>query len=261
MHPIIFITGPTATGKTELSFVLAKHLNAQIISCDSMLIYKEPRIITSKPSAYILKEIPHYFVNIISVKDSYNVFDYYREALQIVKNLFQKNTLHIVCGGSGLYIKAILDGIFEGASKDENLRKDLLKKAEKKGRNSLFEELKRVDPQTATRVSPRDLRRIIRALEVYYLTGVPISIKKTEREGLYGKYPIRIFGLRLSRTTLYEKINERVEEMFKEGAVDEVQKLLKLDLSITARKIIGIKEIEDFPGRRDGDGEYGHDRV
>jgi tRNA dimethylallyltransferase len=245
-NSIIFIIGPTATGKTEAAYLLARHLGAEVVSSDSMLIYKEPRIITSKPSDNILEEVPHHFVNIISVQDSYSVFDYYCQALEKIKKLFDAGKPVIVCGGSGLYIKAILDGIFEGVGKDEDLRKALEEKAQKHGNQYLFDELKEVDEDSAKKISPNDLKRIIRALEVYYSSGTPISKKKQEAKGIFGKLPVRIFGLTLPRDLLYDRINRRVDEMFDAGAVEEVKSLLKLNLSGTAEKIIGVKEIEGF---------------
>lgn len=246
MQQIIFITGPTATGKTEVSYLLAQQLNGQIVSCDSMLIYKEPKVITSKPGNHILKEIPHHFVDVISVKDSYNVFDYYQDATKKIKQLYQKGINVIVCGGSGLYLKAILDGIFEGASRDDSLRKTLEEKLKKLGKDSLFQELKTIDPDTAKKLSANDTKRVIRALEVYYSTGVPLSSKKKQAQGLWQKLPLKIFGLRMKRALLYERINERVERMFSSGAIQEVKALSSLDLSITAKKMIGLGEIEQF---------------
>lgn len=244
MSEIIFIVGPTATGKTEVAYQLARRLKAEIISCDSMVVYKEPRIITSKPAEYMLKEILHHFVSIVSAEESYSVYGYFASATKAIQDIFARICPVIVCGGSGLYVKALLDGIFEGVGKDEGLRKQLEEKAQKQGKEYLHEELKRVDPETAAKVS--DARRIIRALEVYHLTGLPLSKKKQEAKGLWGELPIKIFGLNLKRETLYDRINKRVDEMFEKGAVKEVEDLLKLNLSLTAQKIIGIKEISGY---------------
>lgn len=246
MSKIIFIVGPTASEKTEVSFSLARRLNCEIISCDSMLIYKEPRIITSKPYSYIRKKIKHHFIDIISVKDAYSVFDYYKKATKRIIALFNKGKSVIVCGGSGLYVKALCDGLFDDPPKDENLRKDLARKAKTKGNQSLHKELESVDEKTAAKLSPNDLRRIIRALEVYYLTGVPISEKKAQTRGLYTRYPIKMFAFSYRRDTLYGRINKRTEEMFAEGVIDEVRRLRKIGLSFTAEKIIGIKEISEY---------------
>jgi tRNA dimethylallyltransferase len=151
-----------------------------------MLIYKEPKIITSKPPSYMLKKISHHFIGIISVKDTYNVFEYYLEATKKIRELFNKGKNVIVCGGSGLYIKAILDGIFEGPAKDEDLRKELQEKLKIYGEDYLFEELKKIDPQTAQKISASDHKRLIRALEVYYLSGSPIS-KRKRKQKEFGK--------------------------------------------------------------------------
>jgi tRNA dimethylallyltransferase len=192
----------------------------------------------------MLKEIPHHFINIISVEESYSVYDYFTAATKTIQDIFARICPVVICGGSGLYVKALLDGIFEGVGKDEDLRKKLEEQAKIHGKDYLYEELKKVDPETAAKVS--DLRRIIRALEVYHLTGKPLSKKKQEAKGLWGTLPIKIFGLALRRETLYERINKRVDEMFTRGAVKEVEDLLKLNLSLTAQKIIGIKEISGY---------------
>ena len=240
---IIFIVGPTSTGKSEVAFKLAQRLGAEIVSCDSMLVYKEPNIITAKPPPFMLETIRHHFVSIISVEEVYNVFTYFSSATKVIKELFLQKIPVIVCGGSGLYAKAILDGIFTFPGRNEELRERLRKEAEEKGKEALYRKLKAVDPITAEKVSCNDLKRIIRALEVYYLTGVPLSGKKKTSKGLWGSLPIKIVGLTLSREALYDKINKRVEMMFQKGVVEEVKKLLNLKLSVTAREIIGIKEI------------------
>lgn len=246
MSKITFIVGPTAAGKSGASFLLARKLRAEIVSADAMLVYEEPGIITSKPPVHMLEEVKHYFVGMISVRDSYSVFDYSLSASKVIEDLVNKDIPVIVCGGSGLYVKAILDGIFEGPGKDENLRKKLAETAQAHGNEHLYRKLEEVDPESAKKISSNDLRRIIRALEVYYLSGRPLSEKKKEASGLWGKLPIEIFGLRLKRKNLYQRINERTDEMFGQGAVDEVRNLLGIKLSLTARKILGISEIERF---------------
>lgn len=246
MSSIIFIVGPTATGKTELAYNIAKRVEAEIISCDSMLVYQEPKIITSKPPAYMLESVKHNFVNLISAKESYDVFTYYSQATKVITDLFARKVPVIVCGGTGLYAGAILDGIFSGASRVDSLRASLEEEAESKGKDSLYAKLKQIDPEAANKISPNDLKRIIRALEVYYLTGKTISQKHKERKGLWRSYPIKIFGLSLNRDLLYKRINNRVDKMFEQGVVEEVKTLLKLNLSLTAKKIIGIKEIAGF---------------
>ncbi len=246
MGKVIFIVGPTATGKSEVAFSLAKIIGGEIISCDSMLVYREPCIITSKPSEDILQEVRHHFIGNVSVRDTYDAFRYFRDATTLIVDLYTRGVPVIVCGGTGLYMSALLDGIFSGASRDEKLREELQREAKEKGVERLYGRLEKVDPLYARKISPHDLKRIIRALEVYYLTGVPFSQKHKERCGLWGRYQIKIFGLTMRRDALYGRINQRVEDMFARGAVDEVRYLLGLPLSITARKIIGIEEIRGY---------------
>lgn len=246
MSKIIFIVGPTATGKTAASFLLARKLGAEIISADAMQVYEEPKIITSKPPADMLKEVKHYFINMVSVRDSYSVFDYFSSASKVIKDRVSKDIPLIICGGSGLYLKAILDGIFQGPGKDDNLRKKLTEEAQAHGNQYLYRKLETVDPESAKKISSNDLRRIIRALEVYYLSGKTLSEKKKEAKGLWGKLPIEIFGLKLKRKNLYQQINKRTDEMFDQGVVNEVRDLLTIKLSLTAKKILGVNDIEKF---------------
>lgn len=246
MKSIVFIVGPTAIGKSEVSFLLAEELKAEIISADSMLVYREPQIIVSKPSLEVLTKIKHHFIDIISVEQTYNVFNYYQAARDKIQELSKKDKNLIVCGGSGLYLKALCDGIYEGIDKNQELRQELSDKAKTKGNQYLYQELKRVDSVSAEKISVNDLKRIIRALEVFYIGGVPISQKQQQSKGLYDKFPLRLFGLTQDRNELYQRVNIRTDEMFEKGAIAEVKELLKLDLSLTAQKIIGIKEIEQY---------------
>jgi tRNA dimethylallyltransferase len=243
MHKIIFIVGPTATGKSEIAFTLAKDIKAEIVSCDSMLLYREALIITNKPTPSMRQQIPHHFIDIISVEETYNVFSYYQQATECIRNLYVRGVPVVVCGGTGLYAQALLDGIFHGVSADPLLRQQLTKEADIKGNSFLHAKLKEVDPLAAKKISPNDTKRIVRALEVYYREGVPISYKQKERKGLWGEFPVVMFGITLPREILYERINKRVEVMFEEGAIEEVRRLLEAKLSLTAQKIIGIKEI------------------
>ena len=241
---IICITGPTAAGKSKLALDLACKIKAEIISCDSMLFYREINIINSKPSLAERREIKHYMIDLISVSEEYDVFRYQKEVKRILKENPQKK--FIICGGSGLYLKALLDGIFEGGGKNEALRQKLKKEAEEKGVFYLYDKLYALDKATAEKVSKNDLRRIIRALEVYYSLGVPLSSKKKEARGLWGRIPIKIYGIFWERDKLYQRIEERVEEMFAQGAIEEAKALENLTLSKTVQGLIGIKEIRKY---------------
>jgi len=240
---LLFLVGPTATGKSDIAYSLAEKIHAQIISADSMLIYKEPQVITSKPSPSVLGAIRHHMVDLISVEEEYNVFQYFREATTIITRYAEKHIPLIVCGGSGLYLKSLLDGLFFHPAKDANLRRELELQAERKGKVFLHAQLKKVDPDSAEKLSPNDVKRVIRALEVYRLSSQTINTKKKKAKGLWGSLPVKIVGLTAERSDLYERINARTEAMFEQGAVEEVRGLTKLNLSLTARKIIGISEI------------------
>lgn len=246
MRSIIFIVGPTALGKTDVSYILARKTGAEIISCDSMLIYREPEIITSKPPSYMREEIKHHFAGTLAVTEAYSVFDYCSEATVLISELFKSGKPVIVCGGSGLYVNALLDGIVKAPAKNKDLRNDLLEMASEKGAGYLYMKLKEVDSKTAGRISPNDLKRIIRALEVYYISGAAISDKRRKTKSLWKSFPVKIFGLQAKREIMYERINKRVDLMFSQGAAEEVKKLVEADLSLTAEKIIGIKEINRF---------------
>ncbi len=243
---IIFVVGPTAVGKTEVAVSLAKKIKGEIISCDSMQVYKEVRIASNKPSEADLREVPHHLLDVVSVEEEFDVAAFRRMALEAMAGILKRNKIPLIVGGSGLYLQVLLDGIFTGPSRDEKLRKELEAQAKSDGREALYAQLKKVDPKSAEKIHPHDLRRIIRALEVALTTHSLISTLQEERDGLWGKYDIQIFALNRPRERLYELINTRVDVMFKEGIVLEIQELLAKPWSHTAESIIGVKEIRSF---------------
>lgn len=247
LDKIIFIVGPTAVGKTEAACLLAQDLKTDIISCDAMQVYKEISILTAKPSRSILKKIKHHMVDIISIKDDFNVSFFYQRTQKIIACLCRKGKIPVVVGGSGLYMTILLDGIFEDNAGDRlSTRKKIQGLIKEKGFCWAYEKVKEVDPIAAQKIHPNDSRRIIRTLEVFETYGKPISQMHLDRHGLWGKYDIRIFALSSPREMLYERINQRVEEMFRLGAIDEVRRLLSKKMSRTALGIIGVKEIMEF---------------
>lgn len=253
---IIFVVGPTAVGKTEVTFYLAKKLNAEIISCDSMQIYKGMDIISSQPRVSLRKKIPHHLVGMISPAKEYNVSLYRREAVKRMNEIIKKSKAPIFAGGSGLYMSILIDGIFKAKSENKAVRQRLYKEAQNYGSQFLHNELKRIDSQAAAKIHPNDTKRIIRALEVFQTTGKPISFLQKQRKGLADKYDVRIFCLNMERDELYRRIEGRVDEMFSDGLVEEVSRLLKLNLSRTASCAIGIKELKGY-----FDGLYGLDEA
>jgi tRNA dimethylallyltransferase len=244
--PVLFIVGPTATGKSEVAIKLAKKLDAEIISGDSMQVYKRLPILTWQPSAKNLNRVPHHLVGVLEPTSEWNAAEFARRGKKEITDIHRRGRLPLIVGGSGLYVRALLDGIFSGPGKNELIRERLYKQAEKSGSERLYARLKRIDPRTAAAVHPHDLRRIIRALEVYELSGRPISELKERTRGIASKYKTLIFGLSFPRSLLYRRIEERVEAMFRKGAVAEVKKLCCLPLSQTAALALGIKEIKEY---------------
>lgn len=254
-HPIIFIVGPTAVGKTEVTLALSKRIPLEVVSCDSMQVYKEMEVISCKPSRKLRKELPHHMVDVVSVKEDYSVADYARGARLAIKNILDGEArLPCVVGGSGLYMSVLLDGLFTQNAQDSEMREALKNEAQALGSQCLHDRLKKIDAAAAAKIHPNDTRRIIRALEVFQLTQKPISQWQKERSGLWGKFPIGIFCLNRQRPELYQRIDRRVEMMFERGLVKEVQGLLKYKLSKTAGGVIGIKEVKGYL-----DGEYALD--
>ena len=249
---IIFLVGPTAVGKSEVAVCLAEKINAEIISCDSMQIYKGMDIITSKPSLALRKKIPHHLIDAVSPAAEYNVSRYRRAALKKIKEVIERKKTPLFVGGTGLYMSILIDGIFKAKAEDKNIRERLYKEAKQKGNEYLYVKLKKVDPEAAVKIHPNDTKRIVRALEVFQATGKPISYLQKQRIGLAEKYQVRIFCLDIKRDKLYKRINERVEKMFSRGLEREVKELLKKRLSKTATFAIGIKELKGY-----FDGLYG----
>ena len=248
MHPkkIIFIVGPTGVGKTAVSLVLAKRLKTEIVSCDSMQVYKDINIASNKPFTKILQEIPHHLINAVSITKEFDVVLFRKKAVETIHKIHKKNKIPLIVGGSGLYMQVLLDGIFKGPKKNERLRQELEKEAQVKGNQVLYQRLQEIDPRAAAKIHPHDRRRIIRALEVSLTASEPISELQKNRRGLWGKFDIKIFALNRDRRELYESIDKRVEWMFQDGLVGEIQGLLPKKWSRTAEGLLGIKEVKGY---------------
>ena len=239
--PVIFLVGPTASGKTELSIKLARKLNAEIVSCDSMCVYKGMDILTSKPSPSVRKKIKHHLIDIIPPTEEFSVAEYRKMALDKIEDILKRGKTPLFVGGSGLYVKAVIDGLFPSAEKDLKFRKLQEALAKKYGKGYLYRKLKKIDPDRAGKIHPNDLRRVIRALEIYHTEKKRPSELNRSTEPL--KYDFKIFGLAAERSELYKNIDDRVEEMFKKGIAGEVKKLSKKTLSMTAGKALGYSEV------------------
>lgn len=242
--PLLAIVGPTATGKTDVSVIAAQRLGAEIISADSMLVYRHMDIGTAKPAMEERGGVVHHMIDVVDPDDDYSVALYSKQAEDILIDIAKRGKLPLLVGGTGLYVKAVVDGYsFSGAGIDHELRRRLQRECETLGREALHKRLGQVDPESASRLHVNDVKRVIRALEVYYLTGQTISAasgrRDQERKGLL------IFGLVMDRRKLYARIEKRVDRMIERGLVDEVRRLLEKGYSekLSSMQGLGYKEI------------------
>jgi len=203
-------------------------------------------ILTSKPAPLLRKKAAHHLVGIIPPTKEYNVSVYRKNALKKIKEVLKKGKIPLLVGGTGLYMSVLIDGIFKAKSQNKGIRSQLYKQAERMGSGYLYNRLRKVDPVAALRIHPNDIKRIVRALEVFETTGKPISELQRQREGLCNNYDIRILCFNMQREGLYKKIDARVDKMFRSGLLDEVKKLLKLKLGKTASYAIGIRELKGY---------------
>jgi len=240
------IVGPTCSGKTSLSILLADKINAEIISADSRQIYRYLNIGTAKPVDEILKKVKHHFINILEPDQAYNVSRFESDALQTIENIFMQKKVPIVAGGSGLYIRAITDGIFDAVDTDEEFRNYLLQKKKQFGNEYLYKQLQTVDPDGAANMLPQNWKRVIRALEVFHLTGKSIKLLQSIHKR-QNKFSVIQFGLEWDRKLLYQNIENRVDEMIASGLIDEVKFLLvRYDKNLNSLNTVGYKEIISY---------------
>jgi len=241
---VIIIIGPTCSGKTKLSLHLAEKLNSEIISADSRQIYRLLNIGTAKPTKKELEKVKHHFVDTLNPDETFNVSRYEIEALKIIDDLHRKAIVPVVAGGSGLYIKALVDGIFNEVDTDEEYRQELLAEKEKFGNEYIYQKLMEVDKTSADTMLPQNWKRVIRALEVIHLTGEPIW-KFHERHKREVNIEFLQYGLNWNRELLYENINNRVDKMISAGLLEETKSLLARGYSqeLNALNTVGYKEI------------------
>jgi len=254
---VLAIVGPTASGKTKLSIIVAEKIGGEIISADSRQVYRYMDIGTAKPSKEERERVKHYFIDELNPDEEFNAGAFGERGREIIEDIFSRGKVPIVVGGSGLYVKSLIDGFFEGPAGDWELREILYRKAEQLGKGVLYEELKKVDPASAEKIHPNNLKRVIRALEVYYLTGKPISQLQSEMKPEINFETVQI-GLNWDRKKLYKRIEERVDMMIEQGLIDEVKRLRELgyDKNLNALQTVGYKEVFDYL-----DGIISYDRM
>ena len=245
---VIVICGPTASGKTSLSIELAKKINGEIVSCDSMQIYKDMNIGTAKPTQEEMQGIKHYLIDFISPNERYSVADYKKDAKKAIKEIISKGKTPIVVGGTGLYIDSLIYEIeYQDIKFDENYRKELEKNVEEKGLEYLYKKAKEIDPQAIEKISPNDKKRILRILEIYHMTGKNKTQQEIESRKKEVEYDYHVYAIDWDREELYDRINKRVDIMIQQGLIEEVKNILeKYKEFPTAMQGLGYKEVVEY---------------
>jgi tRNA dimethylallyltransferase len=251
---LVAIVGPTASGKSQVATEIASKIFAEIVSADSMQIYRYMDIGTGKPSPEDRRRIPHHLLDIIFPDETFSAANYKERARGIIDVLLKGGKNILVVGGTGLYIKALLRGLFPSPKADQSLRQELREKADRLGRASLWDELKEVDPRSASRLHPNDTLRIIRALEVYRQTGIPLSHWQKNHAFKDCPYAVLKIGLMREREDLYRRIENRVDRMVRRGFEEEVRSLLNMGYGrhLKSMQGLGYKQMaECLCGERD----------
>lgn len=244
---ILFLVGPTGSGKTRLSLKLARRLHSEIISADSMVVYRGMNIGTAKASPKDQEKMPHHLIDLVSPSRSFSVHDYRVKAMKALQSILKRGRTPLVVGGSGLYVDSLWKGLSPLPGEDPKVRKKLNERAQKKGVAHLYNELKKSDPERAACVDPHNLRRIVRALEIAHTSGKTATQWHGQKVSLEDLgYSVRIFGISRERSDLYERINRRVQAMFREGFLKEVERLRKRRFSKTAAQALGYREVIQY---------------
>ena len=246
MNRLVAIVGPTGVGKSQLALHLAQTFNWEIVSADSRQVYRHMDIGTAKPSLEELSLVPHHLLNIINPDEDFGLAQYQHLAYQAIDDIKQRHKLPLLVGGSGLYVWSVLEGWkIPSVPPDLEFRHSLEERAAKVGKDKLYQELVKVDPIAAQGIDPRNMRRVIRALEVHRSTQTPVSQLRHKQAP---PFKTLIIGLTADRAEIYRRINSRVDEMIKQGLVEEVKKLVNMgyDLNLPAMSGIGYKQIGMF---------------
>lgn len=243
--PVAAVVGPTASGKSRLAVELALRRNGEVISADSMQIYKGMNIGTAKPTTEEMRGVPHHLIDFAPLSQPFSVADYVSLASDCISEVYARGRLPVIAGGTGLYIRSLLQNIrFTEDDKDEALRKELAEKAEKLGVQTLIDELRSFDPASAQRIHPNNLSRVIRAIEIYRTTGVTMTEQLKLSRQTPSPYDTCIIGLDFQdRQKLYDRINLRVDRMIQDGLLAEAEEILNRPGAQTALQAIGYKEL------------------
>ncbi|MBQ4612931.1 MAG: tRNA (adenosine(37)-N6)-dimethylallyltransferase MiaA, partial [Clostridia bacterium] len=247
-RPYPIIAGPTASGKTAVAVELAKRINGEVVSADSMQIYDGISVGTARPSVEEMQGVPHHLLGFLPLEEQYSVARYIEDANAVFSDIYARGKTPLMCGGTGLYIQSFAENIrFFEQETDHALRALLKDKAEKLGGEAMLEELRLIDSETAARLHANDLNRIVRALEVYYTTGQTISEQVRLSKSEPSPYTPCLFLLNYrDRSQLYERIDRRVDKMLQNGLLDEVRMVMGVAPSATVLQAIGYKELMPY---------------
>lgn len=246
--PLVVIAGPTGSGKTALSVELARRFDGEVVSGDSMQIYKQMEIATAKPTLEEMRGVPHHLVGFLDCSEPYSVADYVKQASAVIEDIYGRGKLPFVVGGTGLYITSLVNHIsFDEIVSDSSLRSQLLDRLNREGGQSLLDELRQFDPETAAALHPNNGNRIVRAIEVYRLTGITMSEHQRRSREKPSPYRLCMIGLTAkNRQVLYDRINRRVDEMMQKGLLEEARRILEIPGLKTAYQAIGYKELAGY---------------
>ena len=245
---VIVICGPTASGKTALSIELAKKINGEIISCDSMQIYKDMNIGTAKPNKEEMQGIKHYLLDYVSPDKRYSVAEFKKDAINAIEEIIKKGKMPIIVGGTGLYIDSLIYGIeYNDIKIDEKYREELEQIEKEQGLETLYQMAQKIDSKAMEKISQNDKKRIMRVLEIYKATGKTKTEQEEESRKNGIPYDYKVFAINWDRQVLYERINKRVDLMIKKGLIEEVENILsKYKKFPTAMQGLGYKEVVDY---------------
>ena len=246
--PLIAVIGPTASGKTGLAVEIAKKFGGEVVSADSMQIYSELTVGTAKPTEKEMEGVPHHLIGHKSIDEEYSVVDYVEEAKNVITDIFNRGKLPVLCGGTGLYVDSLLSNTeFSEIKSDPDVRKKLYDFAEENGNEALFEKLKEIDPETAAKTHANNLIRVVRAMEVYEVTGKTMSEHQKDSHPIPSIYDVCYIGTNFAdRDKLYARIEQRIDEMLEEGVEEEARFLFEHNGTCTAAQAIGYKEFYPY---------------
>ncbi|MCY4613917.1 MAG: tRNA (adenosine(37)-N6)-dimethylallyltransferase MiaA [Nitrospira sp.] len=258
LQPLVVLVGPTAIGKSRIAIEVARDLGTEILTADSTQVYRGMNIGTDTPSEEDRQRVPHRLIDLVEPDEPFNAGEFRRQALREISRLYENGLIPLVVGGTGLYVRALLRGLWAGPPSDRRLRRTLEEEARARGGEALYQELGRVDPATARRLHSRDTVKVLRALEVYRQTGVPLSKAHEAHREQTTPFRALLLGLTMERAVLYQRIDQRVDVELAKGLVDETRALLAKGYSrdLVSMKSLGYRQMAGYL-----EGEYSFDEA